>query len=351
MRTIGIDLGISTAHKAVVADDQARVITAVIRLTADPADLERLLRRAREKTGEMEALQAVMEPTSLSWVPLASYFIQRGVTVYLVNTQQVSDLRKFYSKHAKSDRISAKVLVRLPWVNPGALHPLRMTPADYLSGQRWCKQQDDLSVQISAIQNRVQAWERAFWPGLEAVVGDLFAPSMRRWREVCYDPWQLRAMETERLAAFLIDAGADPERALELAKGLKAVARRAVGLYGTPQEQAAPYVDYAALQDQVLRELRVLATLEEEHKTVRQQVQHLYRRLHSTRDLETLRGVGEDGAAVYFFFAAEVERFALQKQFRSWSGLIPGSDQSGDTEKKGVRIIKAGPDQIGRAHV
>ncbi len=200
MRTIGIDLGISATHKAVVADDQAQVVTPVMRLTADPADLDRLLHRARERADENEALRVVMEPTGLSWVPLASYFIQRGVKVYLVNTQQVSDLRKFYSKHAKSDRISAKVLVRLPWVNPEALHPLRMTPADYLSGQRWCKQQDELAVQITAIQNRVQAWERAFWPGLEAVVGDLFVPWMRRWREAWYDPWELQAIETRHLA-------------------------------------------------------------------------------------------------------------------------------------------------------
>lgn len=138
MRTIGIDLAISATHKAMVADEQANIITPVIRLETDPADLERLLRRAREGADENEPLRVVMEPTGLAWLPLASYFIQRDVTVYLVNTQQVADLRKFYSKHAKSDRISAEVLVRLPWVNPEALHPLCLARADYLSGQRWC---------------------------------------------------------------------------------------------------------------------------------------------------------------------------------------------------------------------
>lgn len=343
MRTIGIDLGISATHKAVVADDQAQVITPVIHLTADPKDLERLLRRARAGADENEQVRVVMEPTGLSWFPLASFFSQRGVTVYLVNTQQAADLRKFYSKHAKSDRISAKVLVHLLWVNPEALQPLRMTPSDYLSGQRWCKQQEELVVQISAIKNRVQAWERAYWPGLEALVGDLFASWMRRWREVWYEPWELRAVETGHLTAFLEEAGANPEQVEPLANGLKAVARCVVGLFGTPQGETFPHVDYAVLQDQVLRELRLLAQLESEHKAVRSQVQQLYRRMHPTRDLESIRGVGEDGAAVYFFFVGEVERFALQKEFRSWSGMIPVSDQSGDTEKKGLRITKAGP--------
>ena len=346
MRTIGIDLGVSATHKAVVADDQGQVITPVINLTADPQDLERLVCRARTGADENELLRVVMEPTGLSWLPLASFFSQRGVIVYLVNTQQAADLRKFYSKHAKSDRISAKVLVRLLWVNPEALRPLRMTPADYLSGQRWCKQQEELAVQMSAIKNRVQAWERAFWPGLEALVGDLFAPWVRRWREVWYEPWELQAVETGHLAAFLVEVGADPEKVAALASGLKAVARCAVGLFGTPQGEASPYVDYAALQDQVLRELRFLAQLESEHKAVRSQVQQLYRRMYPTRDLESIRGVGEDGAAVYFFFVGEVERFALQKEFRSWSGMLPISDQSGDTEKKGLRITKAGPDLV-----
>ena len=51
MRTIGIDLAISATHKAVVADEQAKIITPVIQET-DPVDLERLLRRARQGADE-----------------------------------------------------------------------------------------------------------------------------------------------------------------------------------------------------------------------------------------------------------------------------------------------------------
>ncbi len=346
MRTIGIDLAISATHKAVVADEQAKVITPLIRFETDPADLEGLLRRARKGADEDVPLRVVMEPTGLAWLPVASYFIQRGVTVYLVNTQQVADLRKFYKKHAKSDRISARVLVRLPWVNPEALHPLRLADADRLSGQRWCKQQDKLVTLMTAIKNRVQAWERAFWPGLEKVMGDLFAPWVRRWREVCYDPWELQSMDTGQLATLLVEAGVDPEGVESLALGLQAVARRAVALFGTPEGEMSPYVDYGVLQNQVLRELRVLAIYEEEHRAVQRQVQALYRQVHSSRNLESIKGVGKDGAAVYVFFIGDVTRFALQKEFRGWSGMVPESDQSGDVEKKGLRITKAGPDMV-----
>lgn len=346
MRTIGIDLAINATHKAVVADEQGKVITPVIRLETSPEDLEALLGRAQEEVDEEEPLRIVMEPTGLAWLPVASYFTQREVTVYLVNTQQVADLRKFYSKHAKSDRISARVLVRMPWVNPDTLHPLRLASASYLSGQRWCKQQDKLGELITAIRNRVQAWERAFWPGLEDVVDDLFAPWMRRWREAWYDPWQLQDAETRQLTAFLVEAGIAPAETDRMANALQTVARRVVALFGTTQGSYSPYVDYAALQDQVLRELRILATYKQEQRAVQRQVRRLYRQLHPTRHLETIKGVGQEGAAVYLFFINDVTRFALQKEFRGWSGMVPESDQSGDVEKKGLRMAKAGPDLV-----
>jgi len=346
MRTIGIDLGISAAHKAIILDERGKAITPTLRVSPDPVDLARLLDRARRGSEEGEPLRVVMEPTGLSWLPVASYCIQRGVTVYLVNTQLVSALRKLYRKHAKSDRISALILARLPWISPDSLQPLELASGSSLSGQRWCKQRDELAKRMTAIKNRVQAWERALWPGLEEAVKNPFAPWMRLWRETWYDPWHLQSAETGELTTFLIEAGADPEEAPGLASGLQDVARRAVALYGTPEGGASPYVDYSAVQDQVLRELRLLAFCQEEHKAVQRQLRPLYRQLHPSRHLETIKGVGEEGAMTYLFFIGTVTRFASQKAFRGWSGMVPRSDQSGDLDKKGLRISKAGPDLV-----
>lgn len=346
MRTIGIDLALSATHKAVVADESGTVITPVIRFRTRPEEMRSLMQRAREGKAEDEPLRVVMEPTGLAWLPVASYLIQRGVTVHLVSTQQSADLSKFYRKHAKSDRISARVLVRFPWVLPERLQTLELAHSDYVTGQRWCHQREELAELITAIKNRVQAWERAFWPGLEEVVGDLFSPWMRRWRETFYDPWELQQLETRALAAFLAEAGAAAEKADRLAEGLQAVAVRAVTLFGTPQGDHSPYADFAGLQDQVLRELRLLAVYEQERRSLQGQVRELYRGSHPSRNLETIRGVGEEGASVYCFFVGNVDRFATQKKFRGWSGMVPESNQSGDVDKKGLRITKAGPDLV-----
>lgn len=346
MRTIGLDLAVTGQHQALIADEQGNATGALLRLHTEPAALAALLDAAREGQPADTPVQVVMEPTSLSWLPVASFFIQRGVTVYLVNAQQVADLRKYYHKHAGSDRISARLLARLPWVAPEKLHPLQLPSAAALSGQRGCRQREELTRLSTEIQNRVQAWERAFWPGLEEVVGDLFSAWLRCWRETWYDPWLVQQADARTLETFLVDAGLEPTTAPAMVAGLQTVARQAVVLYGTPTGERSPYVDYAAVQAQVLRELRLLACCEAELQALRAPLRQLYQQVHPSRHLESLRGVGEDGAAVYAFFAGDIERFATQPAFRGWSGMVPASDQSGDVEKKGLHISTAGPDLI-----
>ncbi|MBM4431917.1 MAG: IS110 family transposase [Chloroflexi bacterium] len=242
MRTIGIDLAITGQHQAVSVDEYGEPLGPPFRFGTDPLQLDRLLSRTRGEADPSQAIRVVMEPTGLSWLPLASYCIQRGATVFLVNSQRIADLRAYYRKHANSDQISARVLARLPWTDPDALHPLHLANADYLTGQRWCRQQEELAESITAVKNRVQAWERAFWPGLEQFVHDLWTPWMRHWRQVYYDPWRLEALETGQLAAFLVASGADADQAHKLAAGLQVVAHRAVTLFGAPQQNHSPYV-------------------------------------------------------------------------------------------------------------
>jgi hypothetical protein len=76
------------------------------------------------------------------------------VLVYLVNSQQVADLRKYYKKHAKSDRIDARVLAKLPVVDEEKLHRLELAGATALACQRGCKQLERLLKQYTAAQNR-----------------------------------------------------------------------------------------------------------------------------------------------------------------------------------------------------
>ena len=72
----------------------------------------------------------------MAWFPIAVYYARHRVPVYLVNSQEVADLRRYYQRHAKSDRIDARVLARLPLVNPDKLHRLVLPSATAFACQR-----------------------------------------------------------------------------------------------------------------------------------------------------------------------------------------------------------------------
>ena len=157
MRYIGLDLAQTTSHKAVVIDEGGQVITPVLSVKTSAISLVLLFEHAREGAPAEEPLIVVMEPTGMAWFPIAVFCQRQGVKVYLVNSQQVADLRRFYRKHAKSDRIDARVLARLPIVNPEKLHALQLIGARQMACQRGCKELDRLTDLMVAIQNRLRA--------------------------------------------------------------------------------------------------------------------------------------------------------------------------------------------------
>jgi hypothetical protein len=343
MRTIGLDLAVQAAHKAVVLDERGQFCTPILTVHTRPGDLDQLLTRARVGAPSAE-VQLVMEPTGMAWFPIAVYYARQAVPVYLVNSQEVADLRRYYKRHAKSDRIDARVLARLPLVNPDKLHRLALPAASTFACQRACKQLDHFSSQIVAIKNRLQALDRFAWPGLEELVfADPFAPAARFFREHWYDPQQVVLLgvtairqQWEASALSADDGGAWVEALVTLAE-------QVLSLYGTDGQ----FLDFEQLQAEVLREQAWLTWLEQQHHTLRMRtVRPLYRAVHPSRNLETLKGVGQDSAAIYASFIGDPRRFSSTRLFRGWTGMVPDSNQSAETEAKGLHVSQAGPDLV-----
>jgi transposase len=343
MRTIGLDLAVRTAHKAVVLDERGHFCTPILTVHTRSSDLDQLLARARDGAPSAE-VQLVMEPTGMAWFPIAVYYARQALPIYLVNSQEVADLRRYYKRHAKSDRIDARVLARLPLINPDKLHPLVLPSATAFACQRACKQLDRLSTQITAVKNRLQAIDRFAWPGLqEQVFADPFAPAARFFREHWYDPRQVAQAganairhQWEVSALSADDRGAWVEALLTLAQQM-------LTLYGTDGQ----FLDFEQLQAEVQRDQAWLAWLEQQHYTLRMRtVRPLYRAVHPSRNLETLKGVGQDSAAVYASFIGDPRRFSSTRLFRGWSGMVPTSEQSAENEAKGLHLSQAGPDLI-----
>jgi len=172
------------------------------------------------------------------------------------------------------------------------------------------------------------------------VFEDIFSPPARLFRRTWYDPFRLVAAdldETRRSFSTLLE----PEDDLGWLKELVRLATEVTHLYGPGT------LDYALLQKEVGRELDLLVYLEEREQAVwYDTVRPLYGQLHTSRDLESLYGVGERGAAVFSSFIGRAGRFPNGHRFRGWHGLIPASRQSGEAESKGLHVSQAGPDLV-----
>jgi hypothetical protein len=212
-----------------------------------------------------------MERTGMTWFPVAVFLIRHSVTVYLVHSQQVADLRKYFKKHAKSDRIDARVLAKLPLVDEEKLHRLELSGAGILACQRGCKQLERLMKQCTACQNRLIALDRSAWPGLEdTVFPDLFCPAAGRFREHWYSPGRVQQAGAERLRQEWLESGLDPNDSGEWSHYSANLAGQILAIYG----EEGVYLDYELLQAEAIREQEYLAFVEAMHhhlllKTVR----------------------------------------------------------------------------------
>src|ERR671911_1412508 len=129
---MGVDIAVRAPHQASLADERGQLIWSGHRFRTTAADLEQLWERLPNDS-ELSAITIVMEPTRNAWVPLAAWFRRKGAHVVLVSAERSADLRAYYAKHTKSDRLDSVLLARLPLLHPEGLHPERgLGPSDPL---------------------------------------------------------------------------------------------------------------------------------------------------------------------------------------------------------------------------
>ena len=114
---LGIDLACRAEHRASLADEAGKLLWQSRAFHSTRAELDALA----DSIGPNDGLTVVLEPTRNAWVPVAAYFMARGAKVVVVPPEQAADLRRYYSKHAKSDKLDSKLLARLPLLHPDGL--------------------------------------------------------------------------------------------------------------------------------------------------------------------------------------------------------------------------------------
>jgi transposase len=339
-RIIGIDLAVTAKHKAIILDQATNTdVGSLLAFRSNPAELDRLLATARAGAGTDVRLVAVMEATGMSWYPVGVYLHQRGVTIYRVNGQKVKELRRVFWRHTGSDRIDAWILARLLQLGPEFLSPWQPPNGDQLALQRACREFDRWRQIDVAIQNRLQAYDQWAWHGLQKLVPARARSWMyRNW----YDPWQVKQAGVDQLTASWQAA---PSHETEQPSWISRWVERAeqmTTLFGSPA-----MVGYPQLQATISRQLDIQERSRQQREQLWEEIiLPLYRQLYPACLLESIPGIGVQSAAFYMGFIQDIHRFRSVARFRNWCGMVPRSRQSGQSEAKGLRLTKAGPNLI-----
>lgn len=332
-RLVGMDLGIASAHTVRVLDEAGNTIA------------KRKAWPTVESLGAVEAtalagcpagtrLEVIMEPTGPAWMPIAVFFAARGHLVFRVSSAKAADLRRFLSRHVKTNGIDADTLARLGLIDPAGLRPLRLAGVERAALDRRVRATDRLTRLASEHKVRIKDLVRQLFP-MTPLTGDLGVADLavlERWA----DPNLLLAAGLKRITGVIAKASLNHQGRDQALEWMTA-AEAAVELYAA--HSAVAFTDLAA---EVATEVRLLRAVQAELAAHAVERERAYRWVDPTGLARSLPGVADIGGPALVAAIGDPARFATGKQFRAFTGLTPRASETGDTDRKGQPMSKAG---------
>jgi transposase len=326
---LGIDIACRAAHQASLADEQGRFLWTGRRFRTTPLDLAELWAMLPAGTDPADVL-VVMEPTRNAWVPLAAWFRRRGAMVVLVPPERSADLRRYYAKHAKSDRLDSRLLARLPLLHPDGLHTEPgLGPGDAL--KRAAKLHSTLTHRRTQNLARLDALLEILGPAWHAAVGaELGSRTVLKFLAAGYaDPHVVRRLGRTRLARFCYrhSRGAWGEA---MAEAILAAAAETLQLWADGD------LDYPDLAEDIAVEARLALQLTEEIKDLDERTALLLTQADPDAIVTSAPGVADITAAAILGRLGDPNRFTSLAGVRAFTGMVPALDASGLTGRHGA---------------
>jgi transposase len=322
--TLGIDVACRAAHQASLADESGRFAWSGRKFRTTAADLQQLW----DSVPAGASVTVVMEPTRNAWVPLAAWFRRHGAIVIMVPPEQSADLRDYYSKHVKTDRLDSRLLARLPLLHPDGLRPAEgLGPADPM--RRAVQLRGSLVKRRSVIVARLDSYLELLSPAWHAAFGgDLTLYTPLRFLAAGYaDPHAVRRLGKTRLTR-LIWRWSHGAWAEDHAGRILAAAGETLQLWDTE-------LSYPDLADDIAAEARLALALCTEIRDLDTKIASLLRELDPAGIMTSVPGVGAVNAAQILARLGDPARFQSLAGARSFSGLVPALAASGASGRHG----------------
>jgi transposase len=304
--TWGIDVAVRAAHQATLSRDGKTVWRGRKFLTR-PDELERAWADAGVE--DPAELTVVLEPTRNAWIVIAEWFRRRGAKVVMVPTTQSADLRKYYSKHAKNDRIDSELLARLPLLHPDGLREYSgQGPADPL--RRLVKQRSTMVKRRTAVYARLDALIELLGPAWYAVLGSNYGNAALELLARYADPHAVIRLGQARLARFLAARSRGNWRD-DHAVGLIAAARETLALWNV---KGTDGMDFAELSADIAHEAEQALFLTRQIKEIDERIANLYADADPQGIVASAPGVGPTISAVIAGRLGDPHRFNLARR-------------------------------------
>jgi Transposase IS116/IS110/IS902 family len=252
--------------------------------------------------------------------------------------ERSADLRAYYAKHTKSDRLDSVLLARLPLLHPEGLHGERgLGPGDPL--RRATKMHSTLVKRRTTSLARLDALLEILGPDWHAAfAADLSNNTPLRFLAAGYaDPHTARRLGRARLTRFFYrhSRGACGEAH---ADRILATARASLELWGDDL--------FPDLAEDIAVEARLALALTAEIKELDERNTVLVRDRDPHAIISSAPGVGAITGAVILSRLGDATRFQSLAAVRAFSGLVPSLDSSsisgrhGGPTKRGDHLLR-----------
>lgn len=340
-RIVGLDLGVATDHTAVILDETGTEL-ARRRVRATRTSLQ-ALRTAALAGAETETMvEVVIEPTGPVWLPVAVFFAATGDVVYRVSSQKAADLRRYFRRHHKTNRIDATTLARIAILEGDALQPVELARGPAAELDREVRITERLTEEIAARKVRIRDLARQLMP----TSGQAFSKTISRTdREILRawgDPKTLVAQGIEALTEFVTTVSHRMHGRAK-AEAWLAAATDAIELYGDTDA-----VPFTALAGDLATEITLLEALEAARAPHERRREDLYRQVDPHALARTVPGIAHNSGPLATAVIGRAGRFANADRFAAYTGLVPKASETGETDRKGQAMTKAGNRKLRR---
>lgn len=324
---LGIDVACKAAHQVTCADETGRFLFSGRKFRTTVDDLEKLW----ASLPAADEILVVVEPTRNAWVPLAAWLQARGAKVVLVPPEQSADLRDYYHKHTKNDRLDSRILARLPLLHPEGLRVLgadELGPANPL--RRATRRRRSLVKRRTATYARIDALLELLGPHWAQALGtsEYSKTALTLLERTGGDPHAIKRLGRKRLTTLLIRASRGHWRD-EHADRILHAAEQSLQLW------TAGGLDFTELAADLSGEARLALHLSTEIDALDDRISVLYHDADPAGLLSTAPGIGVTSAATILAGLGDPDRFTTLAGIRSFTGLVPTLDESGTSSRYG----------------